>query len=283
MGAFLNLTKPRISLLFAISGLAALLIQKPAWTGMQLGLVVLAIFLIGGSANSFNQYFERDVDRLMTRTASKRPLPLGQVTPRAALVFSILIGAVGSFILLYWGGFLAALLGIATILFYAFFYTLWLKPRTPYNIVIGGAAGAAGPLIAAAAGTGTIGLAPLILFLIIFFWTPPHFWALALCCKEDYAKVGYPMLPLVAGDDATRRQMLTYTLALAPLSLLLYGTGSVGTVYLVAAVVLNLIFILGAVKLYRNKTTRTAWQLFGFSIAYLLLLFIAIITDRLIA
>lgn len=282
MFAYLNLTKPRISLLFAFTGLTVLAMQgNLSQNPLQSWLIVLGIFLIGGSANGFNQYFERDRDVRMTRTAKKRPLPQGKISPRSAVIFSVTIGILGSFLLGYWGGWLATVLGVGTILFYSFYYTLWLKPRTPYNIVIGGIAGATGPLIAIAAVTGRVDLSSFILFLIVFFWTPPHFWALALCCKEDYAKVGLPMLPLVAGDEATRRQILYYSLFLVPLTLTLFFIHAAGKIYLVSAVVLGVVFILGAIQVFVKKTIKIYWRFFGYSILYLLLLFAALMVDAL--
>jgi len=284
MFAYLNLTKPRISLLFAITGLAALIMEGSLSDDpLRMGLLVLAIFLTGGSANAFNQYFERDVDKQMARTAKKRPLPQGKMKPIAALLFSITIGGIGTFVLWQWGTPSAAFLGLGTILFYSFYYTLWLKPRTPYNIVIGGAAGAAGPLIGWAAATGHLSWIAVVMFLIIFFWTPPHFWALALCYKEDYARVNYPMFPLAKGDAATRRQILYYSMTLLPLSASLYSLKAAGTLYLVVSSLLGLLFMGGAIRLYRIKTPRVYWQLFGYSIAYLLLLFVILIVDNLIA
>lgn len=284
MFAYLNLTKPRISLLFAITGLAALIMEGSLSDDpLRMGLLVLAIFLTGGSANAFNQYFERDVDKQMARTAKKRPLPQGKMKPIAALLFSIIIGGVGTCLLWRWGTPLAALLGLGTIVFYSFYYTLWLKPRTPYNIVIGGAAGAAGPLIGWAAATGGLSWAAVAMFSIVFFWTPPHFWALALCCKEDYAKVHYPMFPLVAGDAATRRQILCYSMTLLPLSASLYFLGEAGIVYFTGAMALSAFFAWEAVQIVRKKTIRSYWQLFGYSIAYLLLLFMILIVDNLVA
>ncbi|MBI2339627.1 MAG: protoheme IX farnesyltransferase [Deltaproteobacteria bacterium] len=284
MLAYLNLTKPRISLLFAVTGLAALIMEgslraKPA----TMWLLVAAIFMIGGSANAFNQYFERDIDKMMVRTAKKRPLPQGKIKPVAALIFSVVIGAIGTCLLWHWGTPLAALLGLGTIVFYSFYYTLWLKPRTPYNIVIGGAAGATGPLIGWAAATGLLSWAAVVMFAIVFFWTPPHFWSLALCCKEDYAKVNYPMFPLVAGDAATRKQILFYSMTLLPLSASLYFLKAAGMVYLISALILSAFFMWEAVQIYRKKTIRSYWQLFGYSIAYLLLLFVILIVDHLIS
>jgi heme o synthase len=280
---YLNLTKPRISLLFAITGLTVLLMDRNlVGNSGRLWLIVLAIFMTGGSANAFNQYFERDRDKLMARTAKKRPLPQGKISPTSALLFSIALGLAGTFLLWYLGDPLAFVFGLGTIVFYSFYYTLYLKPRTPYNIVIGGVPGAMGPLIAYAAIHGNVGWAPFIMFLIVFFWTPPHFWALALCCKEDYAKVGLPMLPVVAGDEATRKQILYYSFTLLPLSLSLYFLKAFGLFYLIASTILGVFFILGALRIYREKTTKTYWQFFGYSIIYLLLLFGSMMADTLI-
>lgn len=277
---YLNLTKPRISLLFAITGLAALIIEGSLLSEPgKLWLIVAAIFMVGGSANAFNQYFERDIDKQMARTAKKRPLPSGKIKPVGALIFSIVLGAIGTSILIYWGGLLAGVLGLGTILFYSFYYTLWLKPRTPYNIVIGGAAGAMGPLIGWAAATGNVAWIPLMMFAIIFFWTPPHFWALALFCKEDYSKVNYPMLPNVAGDEKTRKQILYYSLTLIPLSVSLFFLKAVGWLYFGVALGLSILFVFGAIKIYTKKTTKIYKRFFGYSILYLLLLFVVIIID----
>lgn len=280
MLAYLNLTKPRISLLFAFTGLTVLYMEKSLLADpLRIWMIALAIFLVGGAANALNQFFERDRDQLMQRTAKKRPLPQGLISPRAAVIFAALSASIGNFMLWYWGNWLAVGLGVGTILFYSFYYTLWLKPRTPYNIVIGGVAGATGPLIAWAAATGTLTWAPLILFFLIFMWTPPHFWALALCCKDDYSKVGLPMLPLVKGDDFTRKQILIYSITLLPISLSLYFTGLVGKIYLFSAGILGLIFIIGAVMLCRLKTVKVYWQFFAYSILYLLLIFAFLILD----
>lgn len=278
MCAYLELTKPRISLLFAITGLAALVLEGSLRTPW---ILVLAIFLVGGSANSFNQYFERDIDAQMERTAKKRPLPLQKISPLSALSFSIGIGVIGLGMLFQWGSLLASLLGLFTILFYSFFYTLWLKPRTPYNIVIGGAAGAMGPLIAWAAATGTLSWEPLMMFLIVFFWTPPHFWALALYHKEDYKKVSLPMLPLVKGDETTRKQIFYYSLVLVPISLSLFLSHALSVWYVLSALGLGSIFVWFSFRLYSEKTLLLARRLFGYSIVYLMLLFLVIILDGL--
>ncbi len=283
ISAYLNLTKPRISLLFALTGLTVLLMHRvlidDPW---RIAFLTLAIFMTGGAANALNQYFERDRDKLMARTAKKRPLPQGLISPNAALVFSLSLGVGGIFILSYLGDPLALVFGLGTILFYSFYYTLYLKPRTPYNIVIGGVPGAMGPLIAYAAVKGGMSWVPFLMFLIVFFWTPPHFWALALCCKDDYAKVGIPMLPLVKGDEFTRKQIVYYSLTLLPLSLILYRVGHFGILYLIAASVLGILFILGSIWIYREKTIKSYWAFFAYSILYLLLLFGSMMMDVLI-
>jgi heme o synthase len=282
MRAYLNLTKPRISLLFAITGLAALVLEGSLLSNpARLWIIVAAIFMTGGSANAFNQYFEREVDSRMERTAKKRPLPLGLITPRAALTFSIVVGIIGTALLWWFGGTLAALLGLGTIAFYSFYYTLWLKPRTPYNIVIGGIAGATAPLIAWAASSGSLAWAPVMMCALIFFWTPPHFWALALCCAEDYKRVGYPMFPLVAGREATQRQILGYSFVLIPVALAVGVCGDLTMAYQGVAGVLSLVFLVFAWRVFRQGIDRRCWQLFGYSILYVLLLFCMMIVDRL--
>src|SRR3989338_2203581 len=282
MRDYLNLTKPRISLLFAITGFAALLVEKSLWEKpFTLFIIVSGIFLTGGSANSFNQYFERDIDKQMERTAKKRPLPLGKITPFHALIFSVVTGILEIFILWYFGGIFSSFLGFFTIVFYSFYYTLWLKPKTPYNIVIGGAGGAMGPLIGWAAATGTLGWEAWVMFLIIFLWTPPHFWSLALCYKEDYQKVSYPMMPLVKGDEATREQIFYYSAVLVPLSLCLYFSKNLGAFYVVLALLLGMMFVWMAFRLYTEKTVVLAKRLFQYSIGYLMLLFCVIILDAL--
>jgi protoheme IX farnesyltransferase len=273
--AYLNLTKPRISLLFALTGLTSLLMEGSLiHTPAALWAVVGGIFLIGGAANTLNQYFERDIDKQMKRTASRRSLPRGLVTPRQALLFFAVSALVGSFLLFAYGGWLACLLGLATIGFYSFYYTLYLKPRTPYNIVIGGAAGAAAPLIGWAAASGTLSWEAWILFAIIFMWTPPHFWALALFYKQDYEKVSYPMLPVVAGDAETRKQILWYSYAMVPVTLVLALFPSVGWIYTGGALLLGVYFLYLAHKLHRTHSLDVSRRLFFYSIAYLFALFV---------
>src|SRR3989338_244900 len=280
MLALLNLTKPRISLLFAITALAALLLEGSlSLTSLHLWMIVFSVFLVGGCANAFNQYFERDLDEKMIRTAQRRPLPLKKISPNQALVFTIMIGILGIQLLYTWGGGFAFGLGLFTILFYSFFYTLYLKPKTPYNIVIGGVAGAMGPLIAWAAVQNTVSWEAWVLFLIIFMWTPPHFWALAIYYKEDYEKIGLPMLPVVKGVRATQVQILAYSVFLLPLSLLLTFSEKLGWFYLAVSFLVNIYFIKKAFDVYQSNTRQVAYRLFALSIGYLFILLLALMLD----
>lgn len=279
MIAYLQLTKPRIMTLVLLTGAAALFMEGSlVGDPIRLGLVLLALYLIGGSANALNQYLERDIDAVMERTRTTRPLPRGVLSPRAALVFSIAIGVAGTAILAVFFNLLAAALALGTILFYGFFYTLVLKPNTHLNIVFGGAAGAMAPPIAWAAAVGQVAPAAWVLAAIIFIWTPPHFWALALFRKSDYEAAGLPMMPLVKGDAATLDQILIYSVALVgvSLALLLYGAG---WIYGVTAAILGAIFVARAVVARRTVSERTQRRLFGYSIVYLLALFGAVIAD----
>ncbi|MBX3728952.1 MAG: heme o synthase [Candidatus Sumerlaeia bacterium] len=277
--AYLSLTKPTIGLLVVITGAAALVMEgslrSRPW---DFFLVLLGLFLTAGSASAFNQYLEREIDARMSRTARKRPLANGTMPASHGLVFAIVIGIVGVAIHATFN-LLTALLSFGTILFYAFFYTLWLKPRTPMNIVIGGAAGAMGPIIGWAAATGGLSMESWVLFLIIFFWTPPHFWALAYCLKEDYKAVRYPMLPLVVGDAETMRQIMSYTLVTVAFTLSL-ALFDVGVVYLTMAVGLGAVFVWLARQAQKTRETRTAWKLFAYSIVYLLILFVGLMVDQ---
>jgi protoheme IX farnesyltransferase len=276
---FINLTKPTILLLVVLTGAAALvmegsLLSEPA----AFGLVLLGLSLTAGSANALNQYFERDIDAVMDRTKRKRPLPLKNLSPRAALFFAVTIGVGAVLLFAFRFNLFSAVLALGTILYYAFFYTLYLKPRLYQNIVIGGAAGSMAPVIAWAAATGGLNLTPWILFLIIFFWTPPHFWALAMCVKKDYERAKIPMLPVVKGDKETARQILVYTLWMVAFSLALLIVRA-GLVYLLLALVLNGIFLYKAYRIWRRGAFAEAWGLFGYSIVYLLVLFLGIMAD----
>jgi len=279
MRDYLRLTKPTILLLVAITGAAGLVLESSlTHQPVRFLLVLLGLMLAGGSANAFNMYFEREIDARMSRTKTRRPLPMGRITPRHALYFAIAIGIAGVALFTFYFNLFSGLLASGTIAFYAFFYTLWLKPNTPYNIVIGGAAGSMGPVIAWAAATGSLSLAPLLLFLIIFLWTPPHFWALALHFKDDYRAAGLPMMPVVRGDKATKRQIIIYAIAVVVLSLTLKAVGA-GLVYFLAAIALGIIFIFKSVKINLGAPRRSAMSAFTYSIIYLLLLFTLLMVD----
>ncbi len=280
VSSYVQLTKPRIIVLVQVTALAALVVEgsllRDPW---RLLLVLFAVTLVAGSANAFNQYFERDLDARMARTRDRRPLPLKQVSPRNALIFAIALGLASVVLLYVRANALSAWLALGTIVFYGFFYTLWLKPRTVHNIVIGGAAGAMGPVIAWAAASGGLALAPILMFLVIFLWTPPHFWALALCVKEDYRAVGIPMLPIVKGDTETYRQIEIYSAALVALTLAMPFLRTGGLVYALLALGLGALFLWKAVRARRLATVRSAWDMFGYSILYLFALFLGLIAD----
>jgi protoheme IX farnesyltransferase len=241
---------------------------------------LLGLFLTGGSANALNQYFEREIDSRMSRTVRRRPLPTGRLEPQRALLFAVAIGAVGVALLGWAFNWLTAALSLATILFYSLVYTLLLKPNTPLNTVIGGVAGAMAPVGAWAAATGGTAVAPWMLFLIVFLWTPPHFWSLALIYDGDYQRVGLPMLTIIKGVDHTLTQILIYSLATVVVSLspLLFGAG---LLYVVIAGCCGWLFIYRAVIARKRKSRRQIRNLFKFSIVYLLAVLSALIIDRL--
>ena len=277
---YILLTKPRIVLLVMITAVAGLVVEGSLLRDpVRFGLVLLAITLTAGSANAFNQYFERDLDAVMARTRKRRPLPMGRVSERGALIFAIGVGAASVVLLWVVGNSLSAWLAFGTIVFYGFFYTLWLKRRTVHNIVIGGAAGAMGPVIAWAAASGGIALAPVLLFLVIFLWTPPHFWALALCLQEDYRLVRIPMLPIVKGEAETYRQIELYTIALVALTLAMPFFHAGGAIFAAVAAACGAIFVWKAVRARRAATVTSAWNVFGYSIVYLFVLFLGVIAD----
>jgi len=266
-----------------------LITTVPAMVLAQGGLppsgLVLATLLGGaiaaGSANAVNCYLDRDIDEVMRRTR-RRPLPARQVGPDRALMFGYVLGAISFFVLAVTVNVLAAALALSAIAFYVFVYTLWLKRTTTQNIVIGGAAGAAPALVGWAAVTGTVGLPAWILFAIVFVWTPPHFWALAMRYRSDYEAAGIPMLPVVRGEEETRRQILLYSLALFGTTLLLYPVAHMGPVYLATALTLGGLFVHRALQLWRHPSPALAVRLFRFSILYLALLFAAVAADRLV-
>jgi heme o synthase len=280
--AYLELTKPRIVMLVVITGVPALLLAGHDFPSARVFFGTLfGTILAAASAASFNMYFDRDLDALMRRTA-QRPLPAGILPPSSALGLGFVLAGLSWMVLLLCANFLAAVIGLASIFYYAIVYTVWLKRRTPQNIVIGGAAGASAPLIAWAAVTGHLSLPAVLLSSIVFLWTPPHFWAPALYRREEYMNAHVPMLPVTHGEAETRRQILLYALILVPVTLSLTPIGVAGAVYLVPAGLLGALFIFYAVRLYRRPTTPHAVHLFRFSILYLFLLYVALTADALI-
>jgi protoheme IX farnesyltransferase len=272
--------KPHVTVLLLGTTLAAM-----AVAGMPSLPVVLATLLGGalaaGSANALNCYWDRDIDQVMSRTRS-RALPSHKVGEKQALVFGLSLGIASFLLLSLVVNLLAALLALSAILFYVGVYTMWLKRTTPQNIVIGGAAGAVPVLVGWAASTGTVSLAAVWMFLIIFLWTPPHFWALSLVLRKDYERAGVPMLPVVAGERETHRQIILYTLLLLAASCVLVTTQVVGMLYLVSAVILGGGMLVLAVMLAREKTLASARRLFWFSNYYLALLFAIMVVDHLL-
>jgi protoheme IX farnesyltransferase len=282
VGDFVQLLKPRVMSLVVFTGLAGL-IAAPGSVHPVIAVVALLCIAVGaGASGAINMWYDRDIDAGMARTAA-RPLPAGRMAPESALGFGVTL-AVGSVMVMGLGvNWTAAALLALTIGFYVFVYTMWLKRRTPQNIVIGGAAGAFPPMIGWAAVTGDVSLMPVLLFAIIFFWTPPHFWALALYKEGEYAKVGVPMLPVVSGAAETRRQIVLYSFVLVPLTLVPWALGFTGIVYGLPAAVLGIVFLGGALRVAWTKTEKAARDLFAYSILYLFLLFALIIADALLA
>jgi protoheme IX farnesyltransferase len=276
---FITLLKPRVMTLVVFTGIAGLVMAPGHLHPFLVVVAVLCIALGAGAAGAVNMWYERDIDAIMQRTKN-RPLPRGVMEPAEALSFGVVLTVFSVFLMglaLNWLA--AALLGFASC-FYIFVYTVWLKRRTPHNIVIGGAAGAFPPMIGWAAATGHLSLQPLVLFLLIFVWTPPHFWALALYKNEDYKRAGIPMLPVIAGERETKKQMLLYTLLLTPLALAPYFMGMTGLVYLVGAVILQGLFLLNAVRVWRESGYKYARVMFGYSIFYLFALFGLMMVDK---
>jgi protoheme IX farnesyltransferase len=278
--AYVELTKPRILLLVIFTGLPVMAMANEGWPGFPFAAVtLLGIALAAGAANALNCYLERDRDALMERT-SGRPLPAQQITPNAALIFALALGVTSIALLYFVAGSVAAALGVASILFYVFVYTIWIKPRSPLNAVIGGAAGAAAPLISDAAVNGHVGAAGWLLFAIVFFWQPPHVWAIALFRKDDYERAGIPMMPSVVGDQPTRWRMLFYSLALVPVTLAPVLLGLLGWVYLAAALPLDAWFVWLAVRVLRERSEAAARSMFHVSLLYLFALFFSMLLDR---
>jgi len=278
--AWIELVKPSIISLVLFTGLPALLLAAgPALPEPSVFWGALAgIMLSAASAASFNHYLDRDIDALMRRTQN-RPLPSGTLPPVAALTLGFLLAAAAWLVLMRTTNLLASVVAMINIFYYAVVYTAWLKRRTPQNIVIGGGAGASAPLIAWAAVTGRLDPPAWLLASIIFFWTPPHFWALSLYRRDDYARAGIPMLPVTHGEAETRRQILLYTLVLVPLTLAVAPFAGLGGLYLWPAALLGAAFVALAVRLFRRPSTAHAMQLFRFSILYLFALFLMMTVD----
>jgi protoheme IX farnesyltransferase len=276
------LTKPRIISLLLVTTIAPMYVAgSPSWS-LVLG-VFIGGYLMAGGANAVNMYMDRDIDDRMTRTRL-RPIPSGRMQAEAVLAFGVLCATTATFLLARVANVLTAALALGGFYTYVFVYTRWLKRSSPQNIVIGGAAGAFPPLVGWAAVTGRVELMSVYLFLIIFYWTPPHFWALALNKQVDYRRAGVPMAPLVWGERETMRNMLWYTLILVPLTLLPTAFSSLGLPYLIMAATLGAWFIVDVVRVIRAKDfVKPAWRLYKFSLLYLALLFAAMVVDRLIA
>ena len=279
---FVALTKPRIISLLLVTTIAPMFVAgAPGWR------LVLAVFvggyLMAGGANAVNMYLDRDIDDRMARTRL-RPIPSGRMRAEAVLAFGILCATTATFLLAHVANVLTATLALAGFYTYVFVYTRWLKRSSPQNIVIGGAAGAFPPLVGWAAVTGRVDLMAVYLFLIVFYWTPPHFWALALNKQVDYGRAGVPMAPLIWGERETMRNMLWYTLILLPLTFLPVAFGALGVPYLAAAAALGGWLLLGVVRVMRAASfVKPAWSVYKYSLLYLALLFAAMVVDRAIA
>ena len=281
VGDYFALMKPRVMSLVIFTALTGLAVA-PADIHPVIAFTALLCIAVGaGAAGALNMWYDADIDARMVRTA-RRPVPMGRVQPGEALAFGLTLAGFSVATLGLMVSWVAAALLAFTIFYYAVIYTAWLKRATPQNIVIGGAAGAFPPMIGWAAATGSLSLEPVILFLIIFFWTPPHFWALALYRTDDYARAGVPMLPVVAGDDATRLQVLLYTLALVPLGIAPWALGFAGTLYGVTAGATGAGMLMLAWQVYRERRPddRASRNLFAYSILYLFLLFAVLLVER---
>jgi protoheme IX farnesyltransferase len=274
---YFELTKPRVQLLLLLTTVTTMYVaaDPPVWL---VAVTVLGGYLSAGGAGAVNHWYDRDIDAAMHRTAS-RPVPSGRVSPRAALAFGLVLQVLSFVLLASVVNLLAALLALAGFLWYTLVYTMWLKRRTPQNIVIGGAAGAVPPLVGWAAATGGLDPVAPYLFAIVFFWTPPHFWALSLLMKDEYAAVHVPMMPVVHGEAETRRQVLLYAVLLLALTLLPVAFGFFGIVYAICAAALGGAFIVRAYDLYRQADRSSALRAYLFSLLYLALLFGAMVLD----
>ena len=281
VGDYVALMKPRVMSLVIFTALVGLAVA-PGTMHPLIGFTALLCIAVGaGAAGALNMWYDADIDAIMTRTRG-RPVPMGRVQPGEALAFGLTLAGFAIVVLGLLVNTLSAALLAFTIFFYVVVYTVWLKRWTSQNIVIGGAAGAFPPMIGWAAATGSLSIEPVLLFMIIFFWTPPHFWALALTRTEDYARAGVPMLPVVAGDAATRRQILAHTLVLVPLGIAPSAFGYAGTLYGLTAAVTGAIMLALAFQVFRERrpVERASKRLFAFSIVYLFLLFAVLLIER---
>jgi protoheme IX farnesyltransferase len=274
---YLDLTKPKVQSLLLLTTVTTMEVAGDPSAG-RVALTCLGGYLSAGGAGAVNHYWDRDIDARMRRTAN-RPVPSGRVSPGAALRFGIGLATLSFVLMSATVGVLAASLALGGFVGYVGVYTMWLKRRTHHNIVIGGAAGAMPPLVGWAATRGSLSWTAIYLFAIVFYWTPPHFWALSLLMKKEYAEVEVPMLPVVRGEAETRRQIVLYSLLLYAVTQLPFCVGAFGGIYLVCSIVLGLTFLGGAVWLYRRPTRRNALRLYLFSMLYLALLFAAMVAD----
>jgi heme o synthase len=276
---YIEILKPKVMSLVVFTGLVGLVLAPGHIHPLLAAVAVLCIAVGAGSAGAINMWYDRDIDAVMRRTAS-RPLPAGRMMPGEALGFGVALGVGAVAVMGLAVNTVAAELLALTIAFYVFVYTIWVKRRTPQNIVIGGAAGAFPPIIGWAAVSGDVGWGAIALFLVIFFWTPPHFWALALYRAGDYAAAGVPMLPVVAGSRETKRQILLYTVVLWPATLSPWLLGVAGALYGAGALLLSAIFTACAVLVWRDQSDRNARQMFAFSLLYLFLIFSLLLVDH---
>jgi protoheme IX farnesyltransferase len=275
---YVEMTKPKVQSLLIFTTVATMYVAGDPSIGL-VALTCLGGYLSAGGAGAVNHWYDRDIDAAMSRTAD-RPVPSGRVSPRAALVYGLVLAALALVVLGVFVNPLAAALSFSGFLGYTLMYTMWLKRTTPMNIVWGGAAGAVPPLVGWAAATGSLSWTAVYLFAIVFYWTPPHFWALSLLMKKEYENVGVPMLPVVRGEAHTRRQILLYSILLYAVTQLPFCAGGFGVEYLVASMSLGAVFIYGAVRLYRRADRQSALKLYLFSLLYLALLFAAMVVDR---
>ena len=282
VGDYIALLKPRVMSLVIFTAFVGYVLAPGALHPVLGAIAILAVAVGAGASGAINMWYDRDIDAVMARTKG-RPIPAGRVNADEALAFGVVL-SIGSMVVMGLAvNWLAAGLLALTIGYYVFFYTMWLKRRTPQNIVVGGAAGAFPPMIGWAAATGEVSIESLVLFAIIFMWTPPHFWALALYRSGDYRAAGVPMLPVVAGRAETRRQIVIYSVLLAPLGVAPWWLGFAGPFYGSVAAVLGGVFLLGAMRVWRDDQERHCRQLFGFSILYLFAIFAMLLVDRGIA